>query len=485
MPNRRLPLLLTSLLAATAGLQAKPPLASVELRLTTPLTSYSSKPGSGFESVVVSSRNDKGRIFLPPGTIVRGEVRKRKSVGWGIRHERASLELEFEEYQLPNGDRFPFEADLHALDNARESVAPDGTIKGVLAARTPHTFLQGAWHRPSIELFQKSFIGLTGASGKIFTSMSLGPIGAAAIFGVRVALFRMAEPEIQLAPGTEMRINVMSVPTDAPWFDPPADLPLDEEVAGALRDRAADIHRADGKLERDIINVAFMGTRQELITAFEAAGWNQADHWNLKTVRTGFMAYNRQAGYPTAPISKLYYQQTDADLVFQKSLDTMSKRHHVRFWHTEIQGEEIWLGAATHDVGVTFGEGGFTHKIHPKIDYERGKIIADIAFAGCSEGAAYVDRPDLKRDWQDGSGIITDGRLAVVPLRGYCSSRDDFAVSAGILKKDPKSGASGLARRLILEGRNYVLRSNPYYLVYDAWRWHRSERGRTAAMLAE
>ena len=143
------------------------------------------------------------------------------------------------------------------------------------------------------------------------------------------------------------------------------------------------------------------------------------------------------------------------------------------------------LAAATHDIGVTFGEGGFTHRIHPKIDYERGKIVADIAFAGCSEGASYVDRPDLKRDWQDGSGIITDGRLAVVTLRGYCSSRDDFAVSAGIIKKDPKSGASGLARRLILEGRNYVLRSNPYYLVYDAWRWRRSERGRTAAMLAE
>jgi hypothetical protein len=403
----------------------------------------------------------------------------------GIRHERASLELEFQEYQLPNGDRFPFEADLRALDNAREAVTPNGAIQGILAARSPHTFLQGAWHRPSIDLFQKSFIGLTGASGKIFTTMSLGPIGAAAIFGVRVALFRMADPEIRLPAGTEMRIHVMSVPTEAPWFDPPEALPLDSRTADALRDRPAEIHKTDGRLEHDIINVAFIGSRQDLIAAFEAAGWHQADHWSMKTVERGFMAYNRQTAYATAPISKLRYQNTDADLVFQKTLDTMSKRHHIRIWRTEIDGEEIWLGAATHDIGVTFREGSFTHKIHPRIDYERGKIVADLAFAGCIDGAAYVDRPSLERTLQEGNGITTDGRLAVVPLRGYCSSRDDFAVSAGILKKDPRSGPAGLARRLVLEGRNYVLRSNPYFLVYDAWRWRRSEHARTAALLAE
>jgi len=403
----------------------------------------------------------------------------------GIRHERASLELEFQEYQLPDGERFPFEANLRALDNARESVTDTGAIRGVLAARSPHGYLQGVWHKPSLELFQRSFIGLTGVSGKVFTELSMGPLSAAVIFGVRVSLFRMAEPEIQLPPGTEMRIHVMKVPTTAPWFDPQEEMIIDKELATALRERASDVHRADGRLERDVINVAFAGTRDEVIAAFKSAGWSEADRWSLKTVQKGFMAYNRQTAFKTAPMSKLYYQSQEADLVFQKSLDTMSKRHHIRIWRAEADGEEIWLGAATHDIGVTFKEGSFTHRIHPKIDYEREKVVADLMFNGCIEGAAHVERPTLKRDWDDGAGIVTDGRLAVVPMRAACSPRDEFALRAGFIKKAPRSGASGLARRLVLEGRNYVLRNNVYFMVYDAWRWHRSEKTRTAAVLAE
>ena len=461
------------------------PLASVELRLTTPLTSYGSKPGSGFESVVISSRADHGRVFLTPGTIVRGEVRKRKAVGMGIRHERASLELEFQEYQLPDGERFPFEANLRSLDNARESVTENGAIKGVLAARSPHGYLQGVWHKPSLGLFQKSFIGLTGASGRIFTSLSMGPLSAAAIFGVRVALFRMAEPEIQLPIGTEMRIHVMNVPPAAPWFDPPEEFEVDDDWATALGTRTAAISKADGRVERDIINIAFAGSRNEIVAAFQSAGWSEADRWSFKTVQRGFMAYNRQMGFATAPISKLYYENSEPDLVFQKSLDTMSKRHHIRIWRREVNGEELWLGAATHDIGVTFREGSFTHKIHPKIDYERGKVIADLAFNGCLDGTGFVERPALKREWSDGVGIVTDGRLAVVPLRDACLPQDEFALRAGLIRKAPRSVPSGLARRLVLEGRNYVLRNNVYFMVYDAWRWHRNERTRNAALQVE
>ena len=455
------------------------------MRLTTPLTSYGSKPGSGFTSVVISSRADHGRVFLPPGTIVWGEVRKRKAVGMGIRHERASLELEFQEYQLPTGERFPFEANLRSLDNARESVTEKGAIQGILAARSKHGYLQGVWHRPSVELFQRSFIGLTGASGRIFTTFSMGPIGAAVIFGVRVALFRMAEPEIQLPVGAEMRIHVMKVPLNAPWVEPSEEFEVDPQLAKALGGRSTGIYKADGRLERDIINVAFAGTRDELIAAFESAGWSQAARWSFKTVRLGFMAYNRQAGFATAPMSKLYYENSEPDLVFQKSLDTMSKRHHIRIWRTEIDDGSIWLGAATHDIGVTFREGSFTHKIHPKLDYERGKIIADLAFNGCIDGPGYVDRPQLKREWGEGDGMVTDGRLAVVTMRDACAPPDEFALRAGLVQKAPRSGASGLARRLVLEGRNYVLRNNVYFMAYDAWRWRRSERARNAALQAE
>jgi LssY C-terminus len=384
------------------------------------------------------------------------------------------LELEFQEYQLPSGERFPIEANLHSLDNAREAVTETGAIRGVLAARSSQSFIQGMWHRPSLELFQHSFMGLTGASGKIFSTMSLGPLGGAAIFGVRVALFRMAEPEIQLPAGTEMRIHLNKVPEDAPVFSAPEELGVDDKLADALRAKPVAIMKLDGRVEKDIINIAFDGSREEVVAAFLTAGWKQADQWSLKTFERGFMAYNRQTGFATAPISRLYYKDSEPDLVFQKSLDTMSKRHHIRLWRTEIDGEEFWLGAATHDIGVAFHEGSFSHRIHPKIDYERSKVIADLTFSGCVDGAGYVDRPALKREWSDGAGIVTDGRMAIVPVRPTCTSGRGAEIAAS--QKAPRSMAYGLARRLVLEGRNYVLRSNPYFLAYDAWRWRKSER---------
>jgi hypothetical protein len=42
------------------------------------------------------------------------------------------------------------------------------------------------------------------------------------------------------------------------------------------------------------------------------------------------------------------------DLVFQKSLDTFAKRHHVRIWKlaSTYDGREVWVCSSTHDIAV-------------------------------------------------------------------------------------------------------------------------------------
>ena len=199
--------------AVLCGAGAQP---TLKVRLETPLTSYSSHPGSRFQSVVIAPYELDGRIFLPPGALVYGTVRRARAVGLGLIHERAWLEIEFREYQLPDGRRFPLAGQLLQIDNARETVAKDGRIKGILAASSPQSFVRGIWRRPDLELFQRSFLGLTGAPGRIWSDFSLGPIGAAAIFLARCALFRMPEPEIQLPAGTEMRVAVNLLPAFGP-----------------------------------------------------------------------------------------------------------------------------------------------------------------------------------------------------------------------------------------------------------------------------
>ena len=82
--------------------------------------------------------------------------------------------------------------------------------------------------------------------------------------------------------------------------------------------------------------------------------------------------------YANAPVSSLFYKGMLPEIVFEKSLNTITKRHHVRVWYAGVvDGHELWLGAATHDIGGTFNPHyfKFTHKIDPNVDDERDKIV--------------------------------------------------------------------------------------------------------------
>lgn len=460
------------LCAAVISMAAAP---SVSLRLLTTLTSYRTATGSDFRTVVIAPYLQGGKVLLPPGTIVRGKVRRVKPVGLAAMRERASMQLDFDEYELPDGRRFPLEGTLRRIENARETVTADGDVKGILAANNPQSFIAGVWHLPNQELFSRSFIGLTGAGGRIFTAYSLGPIGGVALFAARCALFRLPEPEIRLPAGVELRVVVNDLPRDAPAFAAEKPGTVDSELAGWIRQQPVDVAKLAGTPSEDMINIAFRGSREDLDRAFRAAGWFEADRQTTRSLSRTYKAYTAQAGYMTAPVSTLLYRGTEPDVVFEKSFNTISKRHHIRVWRAEGPDGELWLAAATHDVGVRFDSGvKFTHMIHPNIDWERSKVINDLAFAGCVEPAAFVDREAAVRQGDSASGVVTDGRVAVVSLRTSCSGpQNTFSPD---MPTPPHNHAVRIARRMMLEGRQYVLRGNPYYLVYRLMTIKREQR---------
>jgi hypothetical protein len=157
--------------------------------------------------------------------------------------------------------------------------------------------------------------------------------------------------------------------------------------------------------------------------------------------------------------------------VFQKSFNTVSKRHHIRIWSVgTFDGKEIWLGAATHDTGVTFRPAAleFQHKIDSDVDTERAKIVNDLLFAGCSSSVGYV-QPSAA-GYKQNSGISTDQRIAVL-LLSPCANDQRYPGPNGL--KTPATWIVRLSRRLILESRNYLVREQPYYWGYEILRWRR------------
>jgi hypothetical protein len=458
-------------LLAAAASQAK-----LEVRLETHLTSYSSKPGTPFRCVVIRTFH-AGDLTIPQGSIVRGVVRKAQSVGLGFRHERAALELTFMNFETPDGHIWPLDATLSSIDNAREQVNAHGRIKGVLAANNPGNLLNGFWTRPTSNLAFRSLVGLTGVANQVWLKYSMGPMGAAGLFAARCALVKFPEPEIHLPPGTDMHLTV-AVPAHKEYAkergendkEQPPDAEFARSFSAWVASRLSAINYTSGRTAPDMLNVILFGSRVQVIDAFRVAGWSQADERGWGTSSRVYLAFSAMHSYHSAPVSPLLYRGSLPDLVFEKSFDTVTQRHHIRFWYGgAFRGEDVWLGAATHDSGVTFrlASLSFSHKIDADIDIERQKIRTDLNFAGCSEDPLLMARP-IGAQRGESERATTDERILLLTTR-FCEASG----STEAAPPPPGTRLSRFTRRMVLETRNYLLRDNIYYWGY---RFIRSSR---------
>ena len=171
----------------------------------------------------------------------------------------------------------------------------------------------------------------------------------------------------------------------------------------------------------DAINVAFIGTEEDLHRVLAAAGWYAADPVTLQTsIRIAADVVLRKP-YAHAPVSTLYLWDRKQDAAFEQPVGNSPKqRHHVRFWRShevDANAKPLWLGAATFDERVELSRttGGVTHKISPDIDKERNKLVSDIIRAGALDGYYWVDQFHQLPEGRNGGGdpYFTDRRLAV------------------------------------------------------------------------
>jgi len=171
----------------------------------------------------------------------------------------------------------------------------------------------------------------------------------------------------------------------------------------------------------DPVNIAFVGTEENLHRALAAARWYAADPITLQSSLRIAADVVLKKPYPHAPVSDLYLWGRRQDLAYEQPVgDSPKQRHHVRFWRSrevDPDGDPLWLGAATFDqrVEISRTTGGVTHKIAPEVDRERNKLVRDTAGAGLLDGYYWVDRFHLQREGRNGGGdrYVTDGRLAV------------------------------------------------------------------------
>ena len=175
----------------------------------------------------------------------------------------------------------------------------------------------------------------------------------------------------------------------------------------------------------DPLNVAVVGSREQVIEALRAAGWESADRI---TLRSGWkdarsVLFNRP--YPTAPMSTHYFLNRPQDLAFEQQIGgSPRRRHHVRFWRVDdpaCPSRTLWLGAASFDatVGVSRFTGEVMHHIDPAVDRERERLLSDLEAAGEVESVSRVPNFGPAGRGQNGTGdpYVADGVLAIAVLR--------------------------------------------------------------------
>jgi hypothetical protein len=367
---------------------------ALSIRLTTRVSSRHSRRGDTVRAVLIAPVEVAGLTTLPAGQAVRGTVREIEK-----EHGRASLRLDFSELVDDDGGALPIATRITTIDDSREAVAQDGRIVGLRPMhRLPSPF----------EVF-------------VMLVAHVHPAVIAAFEAGRLVLRAAEHTAIDYPPGVELTLALEApleiaepAPSDPP---PPADPALSACVQSLpFRTQSAKHHHRDS----DLTNLLFVGSPAQVAGVFAEAGWTRARAMGMRAEFRGLVALVARRPYQSAAVSRQELAGRPPDLVFEKQNDTLAKRHHVRIWQYPggPAGETLWLGAATHDVAIAFDrrDHAFTHRIDPRIDGEREKIVNDLRLTGQVAAVSLVDRPEAPR-LAAGAAIETDGRVAVVVLR--------------------------------------------------------------------
>lgn len=188
----------------------------------------------------------------------------------------------------------------------------------------------------------------------------------------------------------------------------------------SLENMPAVTHTKSG-IPGDPLNVALVGTEDEVKRTMLAAGWHPADPLTLKSCLKIAADTVFDRAYADAPVSNLYLWDRKEDLAFERPVgDNPRKRHHVRFWRserTDADGRPVWVGAATYDerVGLSRTTGQITHHIDADVDAERAYLMQTLEKTGRLAETYYEPQFHKILEGRNGGGDPwhTDGRLAV------------------------------------------------------------------------
>ncbi|MGD0223843.1 MAG: LssY C-terminal domain-containing protein [Terriglobia bacterium] len=175
----------------------------------------------------------------------------------------------------------------------------------------------------------------------------------------------------------------------------------------------------------DMVNVLIVGTQDQVVQVFTAAGWVQVDKSVGGALLSAVMGTMEKKDYLTMPMSVLYLFNRPQDYGFAhgEPVKVAMSRNHLRAWKSpyEVAGRPLWCIAATHDIGFERDQrnNGVTHKIDPAIDGEREYVNGTLSGTGLVVQRDHVTPADPLTTAKTATGgeFHSDGRIVVLVLK--------------------------------------------------------------------
>jgi hypothetical protein len=385
---------------ALAQAQDVPAGTEISIRLTSGVSSRTSKPAGPVDAVVIAPVMAQGRAAIAAGAVAHGTVQKVTPPAEP--DTRAAILLTFHEIVI-GSRQWIMDAQVSGVDNAREKVDDKGQINGILASETITGQLDGQLDKLSDQY--SGFASILSAAKKAVLDKASADINYPAGVEMTLKLNKpLSVPSVRLAP-------------PPPWPNATRNL-----VAQFIAREPYQTTAQNPPKPSDLTNLMLVAAEDDLRRAFTEAGWSGAARLNSLSKFETLRALAEDRGYQEAPVSVLLLEGKPPNLVFEKTTDTFARRHHLRIWRRpdEIAGKPVWMVAATHDTGINFSEAqrNFIHRIDSQIDRERDKVVNDLLFTGRVRARELIGRPQAPRETQNATGdrIETDGRIAVLLL---------------------------------------------------------------------
>jgi hypothetical protein len=174
----------------------------------------------------------------------------------------------------------------------------------------------------------------------------------------------------------------------------------------------------------DMVNFLILGSEDAMQKVFTAAGWVKVDPDVNSTVLHGILESISKESYLTMPMSQLYLfgRPQDYGWAHAEPIKVVASRNHLRIWKApyQVDGQTLWVGAATHDIGFERDErnDGITHKIDPDIDLERDYVEKTLSSTGLVAEVTHILPADALKEARTATGgsFHSDGRVLILKL---------------------------------------------------------------------